>query len=89
VAAGLGDGKVKIYDLRTDRPVGTLAEHQAWVVLADFVKGDRELLTGALTGDIKYWDLRRMSQPLRAVEVGKGPMTAMAAHRTCPIMASG
>jgi WD40 repeat protein len=56
---------VKIYDLRMEQPVSCLVENTHWIVLADFVKGDRELLTGSLTGDIRFWDLRRTGQPLR------------------------
>lgn len=89
VVAGFGDGKVKIYDIRMEKCVGILTEHQHWLVLADFVKGDRELLTGSLTGEMRFWDLRRLKASLRTVDVGKGPMTAMAAHHTCPLMASG
>ena len=91
VVAGFGDGKAKLFDLRADRdaPVATLAEHAHWLVLADFVKGGRELLTGSLAGEVRFWDLRRTGASLRTVDVGKGPMTAMATHRTCPLMASG
>ena len=89
VVAGFGDGKAKIWDVRMDKCVGVLTGHQHWLVLTDFVKGDRELLTGSLMGEVKFWDLRRLKASLRTVDVGKGPMTAMAAHHTCPLMASG
>lgn len=89
VVAGFGDGKAKIWDVRMDKCVGVLAEHQHWLVMTDFVKGDRELLTGSLTGEMRFWDLRRLKASLRTVDVGKGPMTAMAAHHTCPLLASG
>jgi len=89
VVAGFGDGNAKIWDVRMDKCVGVLTEHQHWLVLTDFVKGDRELLTGSLTGEVRFWDLRRLKASLRTVDVGKGPMTAMAAHHTCPLMASG
>ena len=89
IVSGFGDGKVKIYDVRMDKPVAVLAEHQNWIVLTDFVKGERELLTGSLTGEMRFWDLRRTGASLRMVDVGKGPMTAMAVHHTCPMMASG
>jgi len=46
VVAGYGDGKIRIYDTRLDSHVGQLPEHSHWVVLADFVKDERELLTG-------------------------------------------
>jgi len=89
VVAGFGDGKGKIWDVRVDKCVGVLTEHQQWLVLTDFVKGDRELLTGSLTGEVRAWDLRRLKTSLRTMDVGKGPMTAMAAHQTCPLLASG
>lgn len=77
--------------MRTEQAVAQMLEHKLgdWIVQADFVKGERELMTGSLGGDIKFWDLRRTSASLRTVESGRGPMTAMAAHHTCPIMASG
>lgn len=82
---------MKLWDLRAESAVATLLEHTVgdWIVQAAFVKGERELMTGALGGDIKFWDLRRTAASLRTVDAGRGPMTAMAAHHTCPLMASG
>ena len=49
------------------------------------------LITGSVTGEIKFWDLRAMNSSIKTIEAhGKGsPMTAMSVHDHAPIIASG
>jgi len=101
-AAGMSNGNIKLFDLRSNRPVSTMqtprrtrfptySEHKTWVVSTSFTTygGRYELVSGDTNGTIKVWDLR-MSSSIRTIEAQRNPvMTALAVHKQIPIVATG
>ena len=99
VVAGFTDGMIKLFDIRTNEPVGEnrprrrhrsdrYAEHSSWVVSTTFTGYGHELITGSVKGDVKAWDLR-MSKSVRTMEVQRSQITAMAVHSKIPMIATG
>ncbi|KAE9039039.1 hypothetical protein PR002_g5700 [Phytophthora rubi] len=92
VVAGFGDGTLRIFDSRSrpDYSVKTIMrEHASWVVQTHIYAGRNELLTGSVTGELKFWDLRYPKNSVKSLEAHRSPMTALAVHDYAPIFASG
>ena len=91
VVAGFGDGALRVYDLRApQKPVISYLEHGSWIVNTAFTTfgGRPELLSGCISGECKFWDLR-LPASLRNLDVQRSPMTAFAVHNRVPLIASG
>ncbi|KAI9922345.1 hypothetical protein PsorP6_002603 [Peronosclerospora sorghi] len=92
VVAGFGDGTLRIYDTRSrpDYAVKVvMKEHTSWVVQTHIYIGRNELLTGSVTGELKFWDMRYPKNSVKSLEALRSPMTALAVHNYAPIFASG
>ncbi|KAL4109088.1 hypothetical protein PRIC1_000793 [Phytophthora ramorum] len=92
VVAGFGDGTLRIFDARSrpDYAVKTIMkEHTSWVVQTHIYEGRNELLTGSVTGELKFWDMRYPKNSVKSLEAHRSPMTALAVHDYAPIFASG
>ena len=93
VLAGFGDGAIKLFDARASaeaNPVAAFNEHRNWVVSVH-LNGTREAVSGSISGDVRFWDLR-MSESIRSLDAhGQSgtTMTALAAHPRVPVLATG
>ncbi|GMF12432.1 unnamed protein product [Phytophthora lilii] len=90
VVSGFGDGTLRIFDSRSrpDYAVKTIMkEHSSWVVQTHIYAGRNELLTGSVTGELKFWDLRYPKNSVKSLEAHRSPMTALAVHDYAPIFA--
>lgn len=63
-------------------------EHKAWVTGVHLQKdGNRELVSGGFSGDIKIWDIRE-ARSLNTIEAHThADMTALAVHDHSPVVA--
>lgn len=91
VVAGFGDGSLRVFDLRS-RPEyavrATMKEHTSWIVQTHIYSHARhELLTGSVSGELKFWDLRYSKTSVRSLEAHRSPMTALAVHDYAPVFA--
>jgi len=90
--AGFGDGAVRIYDRRLKPWVAMVRawkEHKSWICGVHMQRGGlRELVSGAISGDVKLWDIRA-SQSLKTVEAHDSQMRAMVVHEHAPVFATG
>ncbi|KAG1683862.1 hypothetical protein DVH05_012718 [Phytophthora capsici] len=92
LVAGFGDGTLRIFDSRSrpDYAVKTsMKEHTSWVVQTHIYAGRNELLTGSVTGELKFWDMRYPKNSVKSLEAHRSPMTALAVHDYAPVFASG
>ena len=64
-------------------------EHTSWIIDVSFTTygGRHEIVSGCVSGSIKFWDLR-YSSSVRTIE-HKMQMTALAAHSNVPVFATG
>lgn len=100
VVAGLSDGSLRIFDIRTSKFVTDIgrpkrrstqfSEHRNWIVATAFTdyNGKYEIISGTTAGDVKAWDLRTSSS-IRTVEAQRSKMTALATHPKIPLVATG
>ncbi|DBA03474.1 TPA: hypothetical protein N0F65_002882 [Lagenidium giganteum] len=92
LVAGFGDGALRVFDPRS-RPEyalkTTMKEHTSWVVQTHVYAGRNELLSGSVSGELKFWDLRYPKTSIKSLEAHRSPMTALAVHDYAPIFASG
>ncbi|TMW63135.1 hypothetical protein Poli38472_002076 [Pythium oligandrum] len=92
IVAGFGDGTLRLFDVRSRPEYAlkcTMKEHTSWVVQTHLYPGKNELLSGSVSGELKFWDLRYPKTSVRALEAHRSPMTALAVHDYAPIFASG
>ncbi|XP_012256997.1 regulatory-associated protein of mTOR isoform X2 [Athalia rosae] len=93
MALGCGDGSVRLFDRRLpphEARIMTWREHTAWVLGAYFRNGTGNaprLITGSLSGDIRFFDLRKNSS-VNMVQTAQG-ITAMAVHSVADIFTCG
>uniref|UniRef100_H3B7T1 Regulatory associated protein of MTOR complex 1 n=1 Tax=Latimeria chalumnae TaxID=7897 RepID=H3B7T1_LATCH len=82
IAAGLGDGSVRIYDKRMaphECRVMTYREHSAWVVKAYLQKHPGgNIISVSVNGDVRYFD-PRMPESVKTLQLVKG-LTALDIH---------
>ncbi|KAM0789021.1 hypothetical protein ACM66B_003087 [Microbotryomycetes sp. NB124-2] len=92
LVAGFGDGGLKVYDRRLpprDNMVRSYkGHHHSWIVNAHMQRGgNRELVTGSLSGEVCLWDIR-LIEPIKTVQAHRGGMTQLAVHEHAPIFAT-
>jgi len=90
IAAGCGDGIIRLYDRRLssrDSMIMTLAEHKAWVVGCQLQQETGEVITASVAGDVRFWDLRTANS-FRTIDT-HGPLSALAVHERAPVLATG
>eukprot|EP00005_Dracoamoeba_jomungandri_P001709 CAMPEP_0174254418 /NCGR_PEP_ID=MMETSP0439-20130205/3738_1 /TAXON_ID=0 /ORGANISM="Stereomyxa ramosa, Strain Chinc5" /LENGTH=1175 /DNA_ID=CAMNT_0015335983 /DNA_START=131 /DNA_END=3658 /DNA_ORIENTATION=- len=91
LGCGCGDGTVRLFDCRAPNrcnPVVTYAEHKNWVVSIGTINGGSQMISGSLSGEVKFWD-KRKSGSLKTISIMSSGMTAFAVHPYTPIFASG
>lgn len=90
--AGFGDGAVRVYDRRLkpmDAMVKVWKEHKAWVVNVHMQRGgNRDLVTGCVSGDVRLWDIR-LNRSIRSVESHHEGMRSLVVHEHAPVVATG
>ena len=79
-----------VLDGGIDLETMSYSEHSTWIVNATFCNfgGGFELLSGSISGEAKFWDLR-LPKSLRTLDIQRSPMTAFAVHQGIPLIASG
>ncbi|KAF8782229.1 regulatory-associated protein of mTOR-like isoform X2 [Argiope bruennichi] len=92
IAAGCGDGTVRIYDRRmaqSDCCLHIFQEHSGWVVniMLQNKQNFGQIISGSVAGDVRFWDLRH-SNSIRNIPPAHG-MTAMAIHPQLDLIACG
>ncbi|RXM28608.1 Regulatory-associated protein of mTOR [Acipenser ruthenus] len=82
IAAGLGDGSVRIYDRRmgpNECRVVTYREHSAWVVKVHLQKQtEGNIISVSVNGDVRFFELR-MPDSVNVMQTVKG-LTALDIH---------
>ncbi|GAO50281.1 hypothetical protein G7K_4411-t1 [Saitoella complicata NRRL Y-17804] len=90
--AGFGDGAVRVYDRRLpprDAMVKVWKDHKTWIANVHMQRGgNRELVSGSVSGDVKLWDIR-LSKPVRTIQAHTGGLRTLAVHEHAPVFASG
>ncbi|RLO03639.1 hypothetical protein DYB28_003600, partial [Aphanomyces astaci] len=89
MAAGFGDGTIRLFDVRSNKAPMVLKEHTSWVVGAHLYQSKYELLSGSVSGELKFWDLRYNKSSVKTFEAHRSPMTALAVHAFAPVYATG
>ncbi|WAR53997.1 hypothetical protein PtB15_3B507 [Puccinia triticina] len=93
IAAGFGDGSVRIFDRRKPSKNSMVkvfrAVHSSWCSKIKFQAGHRrELFSGDSTGLVSHWDVR-LDSPLRTFLAHDEGMPALDLHDHSPILATG
>uniref|UniRef100_A0A6Q2Y7L3 Raptor N-terminal CASPase-like domain-containing protein n=1 Tax=Esox lucius TaxID=8010 RepID=A0A6Q2Y7L3_ESOLU len=91
IAAGLGDGSVRIYDRRmgpNECRVMTYREHTSWVVKAHLQKQtDGNIISVSVDGDVRFFELRSPDS-VNVLQTVKG-LTALDIHPQANLFACG
>ena len=93
VAAGFGDGSIRLFDYRSPpkySAVATLQEHNDWIVNVHIPKSDpSKIVSGCVSGLVKFWEYGNAStSSFKTVQAfNKSIMSAMAVHDYAPIFA--
>jgi regulator-associated protein of mTOR len=90
LVAGFGDGTLRLFDARSRPEYAvkmTMKEHTSWVVQTHVYAGKNEMLSGSVSGELKFWDLRYPRTSVKSLEAHRSPMTALAVHDYAPIFA--
>ncbi|XP_051754041.1 regulatory-associated protein of mTOR isoform X1 [Ctenopharyngodon idella] len=91
VAAGLGDGSVRVYDRRmgpNECRVMTYREHGAWVVKAHLQKEpEGHIISVSVNGDVRFFD-PRTPESINVLQTVKG-LTALDIHPQANLFACG
>ena len=71
--------------------VSTLSEHRAWVVNVGQARSGSvyALVSGSLTADVRFWDLRRPGASVHSIQAHRGPLTCISGHDYAPLLATG
>jgi len=62
LVAACGDGTIRLFDCRVPTrysPVVVLHEHKDWVVNIGITALDHQIVSGSLSGEVKFWDVRK------------------------------
>lgn len=91
VAAGFGDGSVRVYDRRmgpSECRVMTYREHGAWVVKTHLQKEpEGHIISVSVNGDVRFFD-PRMPEAINILQTVKG-LTALDIHPQATLFACG
>ncbi|KAF1983882.1 WD repeat-containing protein-like protein mip1 [Aulographum hederae CBS 113979] len=92
--ASFGDGAVRVYDQR-EKPATAMVrvwkEHKQWITNVHLQRGgQRELVTGCRSGEVKLWDMRS-DKSLRTIATTKRDETlkCLSVHEHAPVFAVG
>jgi hypothetical protein len=83
VLCGYGDGSLRLFDARLQPDqanVFSFNEHQTWVVNVEMQRGGgKHIISGSVSGDIKFWDIRGHRQSsIKTIELHRSPMVSTA-----------
>lgn len=88
IASAMSDGKVRLYDLRSNSLAQVYKIHTGPVNTLAFHPSGKYLLTGSEDGNIKVLDIT-IARPIYTLELHGGPVTSVAFNRTGDNFASG
>ncbi|KAG5438878.1 hypothetical protein PCANB_002208 [Pneumocystis canis] len=90
--ASFADGAIRIYDQRNppeDAMVRVWKEHKSWIPTVSLQKsGNRELVSGSISGDIKLWDIR-LNDSIRTINAHLDGLRSLSVHEHIPCIATG
>ena len=88
--AGFGDGAVRAYDTRLKPQTAMIKvwkEHKQWVTDVHLQRGgQRELVSGSRSGEVKLWDLR-WDRSISTIKATKDSIRSLAVHEHAPVFA--
>ncbi|KAF2021913.1 WD repeat-containing protein-like protein mip1 [Aaosphaeria arxii CBS 175.79] len=90
--AGFGDGAVRVYDQR-QKPATAMVkvwkEHKQWVTNVHLQRGgQRELVSGCRSGEVKLWDIR-MDKSVKTIQATTDTLRTLSVHEHAPVFATG
>lgn len=90
--AGFGDGAVRVYDQR-EKPATAMVkvwkEHKQWITNVHLQRGgQRELVSGCRSGEVKLWDIR-LDRSVKTIRATKDTLRSLSVHEHAPVFATG
>ncbi|KAF2741247.1 hypothetical protein EJ04DRAFT_571372 [Polyplosphaeria fusca] len=90
--AGFGDGAVRVYDQR-QKPATAMVkvwkEHRQWITNVHLQRGgQRELVSGCRSGEVKLWDIR-MDKSVKTIQATTDTLRTLSVHEHAPVFATG
>ncbi|KAF2273663.1 uncharacterized protein EI97DRAFT_460851 [Westerdykella ornata] len=90
--AGFGDGAVRVYDQR-QKPATAMVkvwkEHKQWITNVHLQRGgQRELVSGCRSGEVKLWDIR-MDRSVKTIQATRDTLRTLSVHEHAPVFATG
>ncbi|ORY09191.1 raptor N-terminal caspase like domain-domain-containing protein [Clohesyomyces aquaticus] len=90
--AGFGDGAVRVYDQR-QKPATAMVkvwkEHKQWITNVHLQRGgQRELVSGCRSGEVKLWDIR-MDKSVKTIRATADTLRTLSVHEHAPVFATG
>lgn len=95
LVAGCADNSVRLFDRRVNSAkynmVTVCSEHKGVVVSAFMPTcAEQQIITGATSGEIKFWDVRNTSKSVKTIIGHAQPLlTAFSVHDRVPLLAVG
>jgi regulatory associated protein of mTOR len=89
--AGFGDGAVRVYDQR-QKPATAMVkvwkEHKQWITNVHLQRGgQRELVSGCRSGEVKLWDIR-MDKSVKTIRATADTLRTLSVHEHAPVFAT-
>src|SRR3954469_3159008 len=89
--AGFGDGAIRVYDQR-EKPATAMVkvwkEHKQWVTNVHLQRGgQRELVSGCRSGEVKLWDIR-MDRSVKTIKATTDHLRTLSVHEHAPVFAT-
>lgn len=89
--AGFGDGAIRVYDQR-QKPATAMVkvwkEHKQWVTNVHLQRGgQRELVSGCRSGEVKLWDIR-MDRSVKTIQATTDHLRTLSVHEHAPVFAT-
>ncbi|KAF1913549.1 raptor N-terminal caspase like domain-containing protein [Ampelomyces quisqualis] len=90
--AGFGDGAIRVYDQR-QKPATAMVkvwkEHKQWITNVHLQRGgQRELVSGCRSGEVKLWDIR-MDKSVKTIMATTDHLRTLSVHEHAPVFATG
>ena len=96
LVAGTSTGAILTLDTRIGGTrascvVSVMREHRTWVVNVGQARSGSvyALVSGSLTADVRFWDMRNASASVLTIPAHKSPMTCLSGHDYAPLLATG
>jgi WD40 repeat protein len=89
--AGFGDGAIRVYDQR-QKPATAMVkvwkEHKQWITNVHLQRGgQRELVSGCRSGEVKLWDIR-MDKSVKTIVATTDHLRTLSVHEHAPVFAT-